>query len=837
MATSPDALKKERIDTTLELVRAKVPAPESELVQTFAELLYALVDPEDLIQRSPDDLYGAALSLWRYAGKRAPGSRGAKVRVLNPTIAEHGWTSRHTVIEVVNDDMPFLVDTATMEINRQGLTLHLIIHPVMAVARDSNGELKSVAQRGQAEGKRLESVMHIQVDRVVDPEARDELTRGIEKVLGDVRAAVTDWQPMVDRLRGVIAELELEAAPKSVPPEEAAEARAFLEWIADDKLLLLGYRQHDLVKSSGGEALQVVAGSGLGVLRDSGSRATSGSFAELTPQARALAHDPSPIVIVTKANSRSTVHRPGYTDYVGIKRYDASGAVVGEHRFLGLLASAAYAERAAATPLIRSKVAAVIQRAGFAPSSHYGKALVHVLESYPRDELFNIGVEELHDTATGILRLGERQRLRLFLRREPFERFVSCLIYVPRDGYSTELRYRFIDILTKAFNGTGSEFDVLLSDAILARIHITIRTTPGSIPDVDGAELETRLTAASRRWEDDLRDALIDDAGDADGMALAKRFAHAFPASYREHGNARAAVPDVRKMAALSKLGELALGLYRAPEAAEGRLGFKLYHMGAPIVLSDSLPMLENMGVRVMTEAPSKVTPEGGPPIWIHDIDMQVDQASEMDMGALAPLVEDAFAQVFAGQIENDRFNSLVLGAGLAAEEVVILRAYSKYMHQIGFTLSQRFVEGTLVAQPAIARMLVQLFKLRFDPKKADDAAAEGQGKAIEEALDKVANLSEDRVLRQYLGLIRTTLRTNFWRTGVGASGEAGPRRPFLSFKIDSRAAPGLPDPRPLYEIFVYSPRFEGIHLRGGMVARGGLRWSDRPEDFRTEVL
>ena len=838
MAASPETLKKERIYAALELVRAKVAPGERDAVATFVQLLFELVDSEDLVQWSADDLYGAALSLWRFAAKRPPSAGGrpaARVRVLNPSIAEHGWTSRHSVIEVVNDDMPFLVDTVTMEINRQGLGLHLIIHPVMAIERDASGELVSVGRRSGAKGQPLESVMHIQVDRVADQAAVAELAKGVERVLGDVRAAVVDWKPMVERLRAVTAELQ--TAPTGIAPAQVAEARAFLEWIANDKLLLLGYRQHDLIASHGGEALRVVPGSGLGVLHESGGGATSGSFAELTPQARKLAHEPLPIVIVTKANSRSTVHRPGYTDYIGIKRYDAAGAVIGEHRFLGLLTSSAYAERAVDTPLIRGKIAQVIERAGFAPTSHYGKALVHVLETYPRDELFNIELDELREVATGILRLGERQRLRLFMRRDPFERFVSCLIFVPRDAYSTELRHRFIELLTRALNGTGSEFDVLLSDAILARIHITIRTKPGSIPAFDRAEIEAKLVAASRRWQDELRDALVDDAGEADGMLLAKRFANAFPASYREHGAARSAVPDVHKMQTLKEPGDLALTLYRAPEATEGRLGFKLYHMGAPIVLSDSMPMLERMGVRVMSEDPSRISPDGGPPIWIHDIEMETAAANEMDLGTLAPLVEHAFAEIFAGRIENDRFNTLVLGAGLAAQDVVILRAYAKYLHQIGFSLSQTFIEATLAAHPATARMLVKAFKLRFHPQEADDEAFERQFLAIEESLDQVANLSEDRVLRQYLGLIRSTLRTNFWRTGVGASGEAGPRRPYLSFKFDSKTVPGLPDPRPLVEIFVYSPRFEGIHLRGGRVARGGLRWSDRAEDFRTEVL
>ncbi|MEP7283505.1 MAG: NAD-glutamate dehydrogenase, partial [Rubrivivax sp.] len=480
MPDTAQTQKLEHLDAVVALVRHKVAPAERDAVSQFVPLLYEQVEPEDLLQRTPEDLYGAALSLWRFAQQRRAGA--PRLRVFSPTVAEHGWSSRHTVIEIVNKDMPFLVDSTTMEINRQGLTLHLILHPVLAVERDADGALRQVRERTPQDHARLESMMHVEVDRQVDAAARARLAEGIERVLGDVRAAVDDWPQMLARLKDVIAELAV--LPKSVPETEAAETRAFLGWLADENLLLLGYRQHDLVDAGGetGETLRLVAGSGLGILREQPGHATSGSFAALPPQARAMAHSPLPVAIVTKANSRSTVHRSGYTDYIGVKRYDAQGQVAGEHRFLGLMTSSAYAERAADTPLVRGKLAAVIERAEFAPSSHLGKALVHVLESYPRDELFQIDVDELQEISLGILHLGERQRLRLFVRRDPFERFISCLIFVPRDAYSTELRYRFIDILTRTFNGTGADFDVLLSDTVLARIHITVRTTPGAVP-------------------------------------------------------------------------------------------------------------------------------------------------------------------------------------------------------------------------------------------------------------------------------------------------------------------------------------------------------------------
>ena len=829
---SPEADKAARVEAIVALIEARSQKSERASLTTFARGYFERVDPEDIAARSVEDLYGALLSHWQFARKRETGA--AKVRVFNPGAGEHGWASRHTVIEIVNDDMPFLVDSASMEVNRQGLTLHMIVHPIFAVERDSSGTPKTIDVRENKPDWPRESFMHIEVDRLADPAARAELAAGIERVLGDVRAAVTDWKAMIAQLRAVIEEIDRQPPP--LPREEVAENRAFLQWLTEDHLLLLGYRCHDLTTVDGEDALRLVPGSGLGILRESATEtALSSSFAVLPPQARAVAHAVSPMMFVTKANSRSTVHRPGYIDYIGVKRYK-DGVVIGEHRFVGLFTSAAYTVRVAEVPLIRGKVSAVAARSGLAPGSHLGKAMTHVLETYPRDELFQITADELYEIATGIVHLGERQRFRLFIRRDPFERFVSCLIFVPRENYTTELRRQFQKILIESFDGSTADFDVLLTDAVLARIHITVRTTPGKVPEVDRRAIEARLASAARRWEDDLRQALNDEEGEARAAPLYKRFGTAFPTAYEEAVSPRQAVADIRRLAALDK-GSLGLNLYRPLEGPAGRLGFKLYRQGAPITLSDSLPMLERMGVRVLSERGYEIHPEAGEALWVHDFSLQLPGSDDIDAETIAPLFEESFARVFEGAVENDDFNRLVLRAGLSADEIVVLRAYAKVMRQTGFALSQAFIESTLALHPRIARMLVALFKLRFDPAQQDDGAAASQVNAIEQALDRVSSLSEDKVLRQYLGLIIATLRTNYWRTGAGASGAAGPRRAFLSFKFDSSKIPGLPEPRPMFEIFVYSPRFEGVHLRGGKVARGGLRWSDRPEDFRTEVL
>ena len=681
MNAPPQALHN-RVDAVLALAASRLDAQRLQAVESVAREYFHRVDPDDLAERTPEDLLGSLLSHLQLGDVRQPGR--PKVRIFGPTPGEDGWTSRHTVIQIVNDDMPFLVDSASLEINRQGLTLHLIIHPIFAVARDAAGKLQSIGANGHGPGQPRESWMHIEVDRLVDTDQRDALAAGIERVLADVRAAVIDWRPMLDRLREAI--VELGRAPASLPQLTVSESRAFLQWLADDHITLLGYRQHDLVEDGGTEALRLVRGSGLGLLRETQDEQLSASFAALPAQARALAKAPLPVLVVTKANTRSTVHRGGYTDYIGVKRYNAAGEVIGEHRFIGLFTSTAYSARVDETPLLRGKVEAIASRAGLPAGGHLSKALDHILETYPRDELFQIPDDALYETALGIVALGERQRLRLFMWRDPFDRFVSCMVYVPREAYSTDLRIKFQRILLEALDGTSAEFDVLLSDAVLARIHFTVRTNPGQIPPYERKDLERKLAAVARRWDDELRDSLVDAHGEATGLALFKRWSAAFPAAYRDRVAARDAVPDVGKISAVSADAPLQLALYQPAGGAPGALGLKVYRLGPPLVLSDSLPMLEHMGVRVMAESAYEIgAQDDANAISLHDFELQAAVSGETEPETLARLFEDAFARVLRGEIESDDFNRLVLLAGLAGEEVVVLRAYAKYLKQIGF--------------------------------------------------------------------------------------------------------------------------------------------------------
>ena len=799
----------ERLEEVFALVRTKVAAEQRATIEAFVQRYFGQVDTEDLVERQPADLYGAALSHWNFARKREPGH--ARVRVFNPTLEEHGWQSTHTVIEIVNDDMPFLVDSVAMEVNRHGLTLHLIIHPLVAVKRDGDGTLQGLAEETAAQ---RESFIHVEVDRVTDAAVLEGLAADVSRVLGDVRLAVTDWKKMQERLLAVGRDLE--AHPPPIPAEELAEGRAFLQWLADNHFTLLGYRSHELVTVGGEDALKIVPDTSMGILRDTEAKDVATRFSALPPEVRAYARRPE-LLVVTKSTSRSTVHRPGYLDYIAVKRFDGAGNVCGEDRFLGLFTSTAYSANPAEIPLLRRKVAEVVGRAGLPAGSHAGKALVNILENYPRDELFQTPDDELFRTTMAILHLGERQRFRLFVRRDPFERFLSCLIYAPRESYTTELRQKWQSILTQAFNGSSSEFNVQLSESVLARIQITVRTTPGQIPDFDVREIEAKLALSARRWGDDLKQALIEMAGEARGNALMRQFGDALPAGYREEFAARSAVPDIEMMAKLTLSEPLAMNLYRPLEAAPGVLRFKLFHLGAPVTLSDSLPMLEHMGLRVLDEHPHRVSPRESPPVWMHDFGMLADVAdTEVEVDALHRVFEDAFGRIFRGEVENDDFNRLVVAARMQAEDIVVLRAYAKYMRQIGFPLSQVFIEATLAAHADIAAALVALFKTRFDPAQgagAGSRAAE-QERAIAAMLEHVENLSEDRVLRQYLALILATNRTNFWRRDA-----ADKPRSFLSFKFDPAKVPGLPEPKPMFEIFVYSTRFEGVHLRGGREA------------------
>ncbi|HZZ91438.1 MAG TPA: NAD-glutamate dehydrogenase [Usitatibacter sp.] len=817
--------KQALLEQVMRLADARLPAAQAREAREFIARYYEMLDPEDLQARDPEDLFGAALAHFGFARRFATGT--PRLRVYNPRSEEHGWTSDHTVIEIVNDDMPFLVDSITMEVNRQGYTIHLFNHPLLTTKRDAAGELQSFAPPG-GEGPQ-ESLMHVEIDREIDPARLKQLADGIVKVLADVRAAWQDWNAMRGRMEALVQELQ--APPAAVPAEEATEVSAFLAWAADHHFTFIGYREYELATAGGEDQLKVVPGSGLGVLRREPSGGFSASFAELPKELRAIAREPK-LLVLTKANARATVHRPGYLDYIGVKRFDANGKVVGERRFVGLYTSSAYHADARHIPLLRRKVARVVERSGFRQYSHSYKNLLTVLQEYPRDELFQVDEDTLFETAMGILRLGDRRRTRVFVRRDVYGRFYSCLVFLPRENYNTDARVRIQEILKRHLDGTSTEFTVSLSEAVLARIHMLVRSRPGEAPNFDDRAIEADIARAIRRWEDDLKSCLIDSQGEEKATSLLRGYG-SFPVGYRDAVPPRAAVRDLEFIEGLDAEHPFAVSLYRPAHADDHTLRLRVYRLGSPVPLSASLPVLENMGLEVLDESAWRLERAQGEAAFVHDFGLKSASAIP-EVEAVKSITEEALTRVARREIDNDGFNRLTPVAALPPDDVVVLRAYAKYLKQAGFTFSQAYIEQTLAGHPAIAADLVGLFNARFEPARAagrDEAQKEIEAR-IRERLNGVPNADEDRILRRYLHLVRATVRTNRWVRAADGS-----RKPYLSFKLVSAQVPELPEPRPLFEVWVYSTRFEAIHLRGGKVARGGLRWSDRPEDFRTEIL
>ena len=823
-------VKDELLDKVVARIRDQIAEDQAPQVEEFACQYYGWVDTDDLEDRSLIDAYGAAVSHWNFANRREPGER--KVRIYNPQFEEHGWQSTHTVIEMVNDDMPFLVDSARMEINRQGYAIHMILHPLMKVRRDGEGRLTEVLPPDTDEEDAIsESMIHVEVDRQTEPSVLEDLKGHIEKTLADVKASVEDWVDMRGRVGEIVSGLE--ENPPDLEPDDLAEARAFLEWVEDNNFTFLGYREYDLTTLDGEEALCAVQDSGLGILRQTEAGAVSHSFAELPPEVRRLARTPK-LLNLTKANSRATVHRPSYLDYIGVKKFDESGEVSGERRFLGLYTFSAYSSSVFDIPLVRRKVRYVLERSGFPEGSHNEKDLVEILETYPRDELFQMSKEELFDIAMGVLHLQERQRVKLFVRRDTYGRFFSCLVFVPRDRYNTEIRERMQGILLRAFDGENVEYNVRLSESVLARVHFIIYTKPGENPEYDEEEIERRIVEATRSWADNLYEALVEQCGEEQGTELYRKYRDAFSPGYRAGFIPRTAVTDILRMETLKSEDDLGMSLYHPIETAEDFLGFKLFRLGDQVSLSGILPLLEDMGVEVVDERPHEVKPDGSPAIWIYDFGLVHGADGELQTSEVREIFQDAFVRAWRSAVENDGFNRLVLEARLTWREISVLRAYCKYLRQTGSTFSQDYMEDALVINPHIAKLLVNLFEARFDPSRQNTAEAESERiiGEIEGALEAVVSLDEDRILRSFLAITLATLRTNYYQ-----STPEGDAKPHLSFKLDPKEIPGLPLPLPRFEIFVYSPRTEGVHLRGGAVARGGIRWSDRREDFRTEIL
>ncbi len=825
---SHEQKKLDAIEQVCQQISEQSGLPSRQQRQDLARLYYSESIPKELLQVPQDDMLGAINCLWNHIHQRQDDED--KVTIYYPNYAEHEWESRHTIIDIVCRDRPFIVSSITNALDQLGHTIHLTTHPVLAITRDADGQIEAIqAFSGDANEPNLEAVMRFEIDHLIDPKDIETVQNTIQSVLHDVRLVVDDWPAMRQTMAQVIADLEDQTLP--IEDDVKTENLAFLRWAWQNHFTFMGYRYYRLEVSP--EQVQVIpdASTGLGTFREENS-----SLQHLQPtvlnKKQALLAQQQHMLVITKSTSRSTVQRPVNFDYLGVKHFDAQGTVIGEHRYFGLYASAAYVARMDEIPVLRHKAKHILQGIQVLPSSHKGKALLHVLNSYPRDEMIQTPVEELLPIVKGILETQERNNLRLFLRFDIYGRYITSLVYVPRERFHTQLRRQLQDILMQEFDGNSSEFSVSFAEQSMARVQITVHGQNMRHSTFDSDSLEQQMRDAMLSWQDHLLNTLQSKLGEAQGLQLWRQYEQAFPLAYQETHNAKKALGDLLRLQKLSTATLLSTHLYQNLQDDAKHLNFKVFGVGHAKALSDVLPILEYMGVKVVSAQPYSVKPTDSKPLWIIDFRIQLTAHWGTDLEAVKEGFQDTFTQAYTSRIANDRFNSLVLAAGISWREAELLRAISAYLHQIQVPFSNRSIQATLSKNAAVTRLLIALFAARFDPQKHSQSAQQKVIKQINKTLDQVSNLNEDRIIRYVLATIEATLRCNYYQIN-----KQGASPTYLALKIDPKNIPGMPLPLPKYEIFMFSTWVEGVHLRGGKVARGGLRWSDRHEDYRTEVL
>ncbi len=845
-------------------------AAQSSQAALYADVFFRRIPLADIGDEEPAVYANMVAGQIEFMRERKRGE--LLIRVFNPEMDRDGWVCKHTIVELVNDDMPFLVDTANMVMQELNLSVHLVVHPIFNVERNPKSQLQALHPSAKNHSEK-ESFIQIQLEKETDPAVLASVESRLKSRLAIVRTTVADWQAMRDKLQLAIAEFGQNA------PDLSAEVRQecidFLKWVGNDKFMFIGARTYDIVQDDKVAALKIVDGTGLGLLREYGKTVLSRPLTSLSDESRFNQNAP---LIITKTITRSPMHRSGYMDYIGVLRFDETGEVVGEYRFIGLFTSQAYLHRVADTPMVSMKVKSVLENSGLKENRHAWKSLLHILETLPRDDVFQARSTELLTIATGVLELQERQTVRLFIRRERFGRFFSCLVYIPRDYWNTENRKKVQRILKRALKGERLDYMIQLSESNLARLQLIIRPKPGAEPQPVVSVLEKKIINALRPWTEELSDILVHKHGEEAGLKLARKFGDAFPAAYTEDVSPRVAAFDIEKLASLKNDDDIQLSLYRPRRKESELIRFKIFKRNQPIPLSEVIPILEDLGLDIVSERPYQLKFDHDSSIWIEDFDMVYSHGSDLDVETVRESFQEAFENTWRGITVSDGFNGLILACQLDWRQIKGIRAYCKYLLQTGITYSQNYMEETLAKHPLMVRLLLELFDAMFNPsrdseseyrkelasknlqrmffglstiKRLDDKVLlemlegvvavrnktrETQVAAIKKvfrvALTRVTSLDEDRILFAFYEAIKGTLRTNFYQKDSD-----GKLLEYMSFKLDSGKMPYLPKPVPYREIWVFSSAIEGIHLRGGVVARGGIRWSDRKEDFRTEVL
>jgi len=823
--------KQKILDQILKKLKSKIPDKLRKSAQTFAEIYYANVSLEDLTENSLDTLVSSVNDLWNFSLERTPGK--AKIRVFVEKREIKGHPTPFTIVEIVNDNMPFLVDSVTAALNSLGYSIRLVIHPVMQVERNKANTLKTIFQRNSEHASgTYESFIHCEILEGTSKEELKAIEAEIMRALNSVRSAVEDWFSMRTRLQDAIKNLT--EHPPHISKEESEETLFFLKWIEDNHFTFLGFCEYNLVPGQTTIKRSLVPEDGLGVLRDPSKQEITQIFegVELSPTTRRYILEQDPLII-TKTTQVSLVHRRDPMDSITIKRFDKNGNMVGIYQFVGLFTSVVYNRSAQDIPLLRRKVARILARSGFSEQWHDGKTLIHLLESFPRDELFQASEDWLFETTMAILQLQNRQRLTLFIRFDKFERYVSCIVYVPRERYDAELREKIGIILEEKLKGKITNWQSQLGELAFARIHYVLRLSQRESLAYDVKAIEEELVEASLTWRDHLHLALFMKLGEEKSQKLFESYGKGFSRGYQERFTADEAITDIFEIEEAFSRSRLRSYITQIAGQDESKLRIKIYSLKGPLSLSDILPVLENMNLKVLNEIPFGITRSDNQRIWMHDFEVQTWEGEPIELDHIRDNFLDGFSHIWRGKVENDGFNRLIIRANFTWRECQLIRAYAKYIRQLQVTYSQDYMEETLAKYPHACHLMMQLFTCQFalGSKEDRERAREEIFNKIKAFMRNVDNLDEDRILSKFVNAISSTLRTNYYQF------KEGKPKSYVSFKIDCAAIEEMPLPRPLYEIFVYSSRVEGLHLRGGKVARGGIRWSDRKEDFRSEVL
>ncbi|PWJ25994.1 glutamate dehydrogenase [Branchiibius hedensis] len=810
---------------------ATVSASDQSVSEQLVSSYFEHTAAEDFQTLSPPDVSGIVRSHLALARERRPGT--TNVEVFTPHPDSDGWGRGLVVAQIVTDDMPFIVDTVLAALSRAQRSVRLLVHPQFDVRRSASGELESVTAAADDgdDATIRESWLHVEFARGRTVADDEELQQTLAQVMADLHAAVEDWPQMRERcweLAGSVAE----EVGTRVDEDQIRQCVEMLRWLADDNFTFIGYRDYRLAQRDGMDGLAPVEGSGLGVLRDD----HPDSFRPLTPEAARTAHDPR-LLTITKANSLSTVHRSAHLDYIGVRVFDDAGAVIGERRFIGLFAARAYNETVRRVPVARDKVEQVLAATGYAADSHDGRDVLQTLETYPRDEVLQADVPHLVHVAQVVSRLKERRCAGVLRRDDEFGRFVSVVVYVPRDAYDTTLRLRMTKVLQESYRPRHIEHEIRLNDADLAYVHFVVwlgQERPAPISDQD---FDDRLLRSVQTWGQHFAALVRDQYGDEAAARITADYVHAFPEAYKEDFTAAQGLADLQRIEALDGPDPALFALYRESGSDPRERRFKIFRRDR-LILTDVVGMFTDFGVEVTDERPYSMRLPDGSAVWIYDIGLRSQSPTAWggedadQVKVVRGRFEDAFAAVWDRRADSDRLGGLVLSAGLTWRQVAVLRTVGRYLRQTAFSLSYGYIQDALLANPDLAVLLSELFEQRFDPAlrlEADERASHQHRtlQRIDAALTDVASLDHDRIVRAIRGVVRATLRTNAFR----------PDSRVIALKLDCHGVPDLPEPIPMFEIWVHGPDVEGVHLRFGKVARGGLRWSDRRDDFRTEIL